>query len=73
MEGMGKEKLYFPLLKFVKHQKPLSGFPFPFSTNFVAHCSSKRHYPVALFFIIFTETTASPMAAKALLINASSM
>ena len=71
MEGMGEEKLYFPLLKLVKHQK--APFRQSVSTNFVANCSYKRGYPVALFFIIFTETTASPMAAKALLINASSM
>ena len=30
-------------------------------------------YPVALFLIIFTDETASPIAAKALVINASSM
>ena len=34
MEGMGEEKLYFPLLKSVKHQKaPLGG---SVSTHFVA-------------------------------------
>ena len=32
-----------------------------------------KRYPVALFLIIFTDETASPIAAKALVINASSM
>lgn len=32
-----------------------------------------KRYPVALFLIIFTDETASPIAAKALVINPSSM
>ena len=35
--------------------------------------SGKLYYPVVLFFIIFTDTTASPIAANALLMNVSSM
>ena len=35
MEGMGAEKLYFPLLKFVKHQKAEAPFRQSVSTNFV--------------------------------------
>ena len=37
MEGMREEKLYFPLLKLIKHQKALFGQSA--STNFVADCS----------------------------------
>ena len=37
MEGMREEKLYFSLLKLVKHEKALFGQSA--STNFVADCS----------------------------------
>ena len=37
MEGMGEEKLYFPLLKSVKCQKAPLGQDV--STNFVTYCS----------------------------------
>ena len=40
MEGMGEEKLYFPLLKSEKRQKAPLGRSF--STHFVADCRSKK-------------------------------
>ena len=40
MEGVGEEKLYFPLWKSIKHQKaPLGRSVSSVSTNFVADCS----------------------------------